>query len=103
MEEARLAMDLAAQAAERRQYIMYGASALAALIVLLAMRKMLRGRRDTKLAAELAGLQMAAAVAGPLAERELSKEQQLHQSVRQLVEREPDTTAHLIRAWMVEE
>lgn len=103
LEEARLAMDLAAQAAERRQYIMYGASALAALIVLLAMRKMLRGRRDTKLAAELAGLQMAAAVAGPLAERELSKEQQLHQSVRQLVEREPDTTAHLIRAWMVEE
>lgn len=107
LEEAQTAMDRAAQAEERRQYIIYGALFLAGLIVLFTLLRVLRGWREVRLERELAGLQLqsAAPLQGATAEEEAlqAKEQRLHQRVRQMAEKEPDMTVHLIRAWLVEE
>jgi flagellar M-ring protein FliF len=107
LEEAQTAMETAAQAEERRQYIVYGALFLAGLIVLFTLLRVLRGWRESRLERELAGLQLQPAV--PLqpatAEEDAlqANEQRLHQRVRQMADKEPDMTAHLIRAWLVEE
>jgi flagellar M-ring protein FliF len=107
LEEARTAMDRAAQAEERRQYIMYGALFLAGLIVLFTLLRAFRGWREDRLERELVGLQLKAAApmhaATPEDEALQAREQRLHQRVRQMAEKEPDMTVHLIRAWLVEE
>jgi len=107
LEEQRAAMDRTAQAEERRQYIIYGALFLAGLIVLFSLLRAFRGWREYRMERELAGLQLKAArlvqqtAAG--AEAEQTSEQRLHQRAKLMAEKEPDMTAHLIRAWLVEE
>jgi flagellar M-ring protein FliF len=105
LEEARAAMEKAAQAEERRQYITYGALFLAGLIVLFVLLRAFRRWREDKLERELAALQVAVPAQPTVAEGELLQagEQRLHQRVRHLAEKEPDMTAHLIRTWLVEE
>jgi flagellar M-ring protein FliF len=104
VEEARQAFDEARQQEMIRQYATAGAFVLAGLIVFFALLRMVRKRREADLDAQLAGLPLAANIEGqPLGEQELSEEQQMHQRVRQMADKEPEAVAYLLRVWLAEE
>ncbi|MBS4032698.1 MAG: flagellar M-ring protein FliF [Clostridiales bacterium] len=104
VEEARQAFDEARQQEMIRQYATAGALLLASMIVLFALLRMVRKRREADLDAQLAGLPVAANIQSkPLAEQELTEDQQMHQRVRQMAEKEPESVAYLLRAWLADE
>jgi flagellar M-ring protein FliF len=99
MDEARNEFDQALRQEQIRQYATAGAIVLAFLIVAFALWRMVRNRRERELEEQLAVLP----VLPQTEEQPVTREQQLHQRVRQLAEKEPDSVAYLIRAWLTEE
>ncbi|NLM46512.1 MAG: flagellar M-ring protein FliF [Firmicutes bacterium] len=105
-EEAEREFAAAEQRERIREYITMGVYALAALLVLIFGLRLLAGRRKRTAEGEPAEVPQ---VPAPAEEEELvaieaaSEESQLRKRVRQLAEKEPETAAFLIRAWLSEE
>ncbi|EEG76529.1 flagellar basal-body MS-ring/collar protein FliF [Dethiobacter alkaliphilus] len=103
-EDAMLAMEEAARREMIERYVTIGAIALAAIIIFFVILRAFRAWRERQLEAELAALASAPKIQEePAEEMEETPQQRLHKRVRDLAEREPESVAHLIRAWLAEE
>ncbi|MDW7651571.1 MAG: flagellar basal-body MS-ring/collar protein FliF [Bacillota bacterium] len=103
MDEAKTAFDEALRHEQIRQYVTAGAILLAALILLFALMRLIRNRRERELEAQLAALPTKPLTEEEPVEEEGNQEARLRDRVRKLAEKEPDAVAFLIRAWLAEE
>jgi flagellar M-ring protein FliF len=104
LDEAKQEMDEVLRREQRGQLINLGAAILLVLLLFFLVLRTRGARRERELEAQLATVPHMPFLEGTPAVGEQEREEELlHRRVRQLAEKEPDTAAYLIRAWLAEE
>jgi len=104
LDEAKREMDEALRREQREQLIYLGVAVLLLVLFFILVLRTRGARRERELEAQLATVpHMPILAEMPAVDEPQSEEELLHRRARQLAEKEPDTAAYLIRAWLSEE